>query len=217
MKLLMTLALIAGINTYSYGYMSTTTTLYSDPHCLNAVTTLPATYFVIVLEETETCFKVSYKDIVGYVDSIEIVDYEPVTKYASASFSVNNDGYPVKLREEPSNTAEVITEVPPSEHGYYYGDVSGSALIPQVGDRWHYVSYDDGIKTYYGYVYTSQVTVSEIKDNVIEKVEQDKGEESIPSPVFGTDFLLIACLCVPSVLIMYLVFREKEYKPRYKE
>ncbi len=216
MKLLMMLALIAGINNFSYGYMSEPTTLYSDPHCLNAVTTLPATYFVIVLEKGETSFKVSYKDIAGYVKDVEVVDYEPVTKYASASFSVNNDGYPVKLRAEPSGASEVIIEVPASRQGYYYGDVSGSALIPQVGNRWHYVSYDDGGKIYYGYVYTSQVTVSEIKNNVIEKVEHDKGEV-LTSPVFGTDFVLITCLCVPSVLIMYLAFKEKEHKPRYKE
>ena len=214
----MIIALLAApMNNFAYGYMDTVTTLYADPQCLTAVTTLPATYFVIVLGQNENSYKVSYKDIVGYVDNIEIVDYEPVTKYAAADFTVNNDGYPVKLRKEPSPAAEVLAEIPAAKGGYYYGDISGSSLIPQVGDKWHYVSYNDGIETFYGYVYTSQVIVSEISDNVIEKVEYDKGEEQEPSPIFGTDFLLIACLCVPSVLIMYLVFKDKERKPRYRE
>ncbi|MCH5164326.1 MAG: hypothetical protein J1F36_04845 [Clostridiales bacterium] len=219
MKILLLIALLAMPNsTFTYGYMHTNTTLYTDPGCINALTSLPATYFVIVLESEGGVHKVSYKDVTGYVTDIDIVDYEPVTKYASARFNVNNDGYPVKLRSGPTDTSNVVIEVPAGKSGYYYGDIQGTALIPQVGGKWHYVCYTDGLDSYYGYVYTSQVTVSEITPNIIEKVEhKDEGEELIPSPLSNTDFLLIACLCVPSVLIMYLIFRDKEKKPRYKE
>lgn len=218
MKLLLIITLLASAN-FTYGYMPSDTTLYSDPECLYAITTLPATYFVIVLESNGDVYKVSYKDISGYIRNIEVVDYEPVTKYASSRFGVNNDGYPVKLRSKPSEAGSVITEIPPDKSGYYFGDVQGSALIQQVGNKWHYVSYNDGFDTYYGYVYTSQVTVSDIEPNVIEKVEtgNKEGEELTPSPMSNTDFILIACLCAPSVLIMYLIFKDKERKPRYKE
>lgn len=217
MKLLLIVSLLAMPNTFSYGYLSVNTVLYADMGCQNAITTLPATYFVTVLESYEFAYKVSYKDITGYVIDVELVDYEPVTKFASASFKVNNDGYPVRLRSEPSGVGKLITEIPAGGTGYYYGDVQGSALIQQVGSTWHYVSYNDGIDTYYGYVYTSQVTVSEIANNIIEKVEHAKGEELTPSPVTETDFLLITCLCVPSVLIMYLIFKDKKRQSRYKE
>lgn len=216
MKLLLLITLLA-TQPFTYGYMHSTTTLYSDKDCRNAITSLPATYFVIVLETESNCYKVSYKDISGYVRDIDIVDYEPVTKYASARFNVNNDGYPIKLRNAPLDSGEVIIEIPAGKGGYYYGDIQGDALIPQVGKNWHYVCYTDGLDPYYGYVYSSQVTVSEIQANIIEKMPEDKGEESTSSPTDNTDFLLVACLCVPSVLIMYFVFREKERKPRFKE
>lgn len=210
--------LAASASPFSYGYMGATTVLYSDPQCQNPITTLPATYFVIVLSEDDEVFKVNYKDVVGYAKNIEVVDYEPVTKYAASSFEVSNDGYPTKLRAQPSDKSEILIEIPPNKGGYYYGDAEGSALVPDVGGKWHYVSYDDGDKTYYGYVYASQVKVDKISANVIEKVEHNnEGEEISSSPVNNTDFLLIAILCVPSVLIMYLIFRDREKKSRYKE
>lgn len=217
MKLLLIIALTLAQSPFTYGYMPSDCVLYGDAACSEPITTLPATYFVIVLEEKESdVFKVSYKDVTGYIKGIEITDYEPVTKFASARFTVNNDGYPVKLRSTPVGDARTLVEIPSGKSGYYYGDATGSALIPQVGDVWRYVSYNDGTATYNGYVYSSQVDVEPIVPNVIEKVVYNESEGS-PSPIENTDFLLIACLCVPSVLIMYLIFRDKDRKPRYKE
>lgn len=218
MKLFLVLTIfLSYAQPFTYGYLSEDITLYSDERCLEIVTSLPKTYFVIVLEQKETCCFVSYKDISGYAKNVTIVDYEPVNKYATASFSVNNDGYPAKLRLKPTDQSEVLTEIPPSASGYYYGDAVGKALIPQVGDVWRYVSYDDGTNTYRGYVYSSQTTVSEIQNNVIEKVALKEESEDNSSPSQNTDFVLISLLCIPSVVIMYLIFKDKERKPRYKE
>ena len=218
MKLLLILTVfLSQANTLSYGYIDTDTVLYSDTNCLHAITTLPKTYFAIVLNEGEDYYYVSYKDVTGYVKNIEIVDYEPVTKYANATFTANNDGYPVKLRKSPNATSEVILEIPHQKSGYYYGDVSGSAIIEQVGSCWHFVRYDDGTNAYHGYVYSSQVKTSEIKNNVIEKVVYNDESTNSVSIQQNTDFILIVLLCVPSVLIMYIIFSDKERKPRYKE
>ncbi|MBR2967477.1 MAG: hypothetical protein IKC35_01705 [Clostridia bacterium] len=218
MKLLLILTVfLSQANTFSYGYLSADTVMYADENCLSAITTLPKTYFAIVLNEGDDSYYVSYKDVTGYVKNIEIVDYEPVTKYADATFTANNDGYPVKLRKSPNANSEVVIEIPHSKSGYYYGDVSGSALIEQVGTCWHFVCYNDGTNSYHGYVYSSQVRVSEIKNNVIEKVVYNDKSNSTASIQQNTDFLLIVLLCVPSVLIMYIIFSDKERKPRYKE
>ncbi len=215
MKLLLLISLVTSYSTFTYGYLPNECTLYSDAQLTSAVTTLPATYFVILLSEDEV-LKVSYKDVTGYMNKadVEIVDYEPVTKFANGSFTVNNDGYPVKLRSMPLSNSPVISEIPSGKSGFYYGDAQGDAIIEKVGSLWHFVSYTDadGIKT--GYVYSSQVTVTTIPPNVIEKVEHDDKGEDLSSPVNNTDIFLIACLCVPSVLIMYLVFRGGERKPR---
>ncbi len=218
MKLLLLLTLLTSPQPFTYGYLPYGCTLYSDMQLTNPITTLPATYFVIILSE-DTAIRASYKDIVGFLDpaSVEKVDYEPVTKFASASFTVDNDGYPVRLRSSPSKDAPVISEIPSGASGYYYGDALGDALIEQVGNTWRYVSIGDPSGTKNGYVYSSQVSVTDFAPNVIEKVEyNDKGED-LASPVSNTDFILIACLCVPSVLIMYVIFRSGEPKPRYKD
>lgn len=218
MKLLLLLTLLSSSQPFIFGYLPRECTLYSDSQLTEPLTTLPATYFVIILDEG-TSVKASYKDIVGYLEptDVEKVDYEPVTKFASASFTVNNDGYPVKLRSFPKSDSPVIGEIENGKSGYYYGNAEGDALIDKVGTMWHYVGFDDGNGIKCGYVYSSQVSVTAFTPNIIEKVEHnDKGEE-LTSPVNNNDFILIACLCVPSVLIMYIIFKGGELKPRYKD
>lgn len=219
MKLLLLLTIAFASPGFTYGYLHTDTVLYGDPNLKTAITSLPATYFVTVLESYEDCHKVSYKDITGYIPDVEIVDFEPVTKWASTWFTVTNDGYPAKLRSLPSKDSEIIMEIPAGKTGYYYGDADGDELLQNYGNKWRYVCYNDGLGDYYGYVYSSQISVSEIKPNEIkkvEKVENNEGEE-LSSPNVNTDFILIACLCIPSVLIMYLLFRDKDHKSRYRD
>lgn len=230
MKLLIVLALalaalpslsaykaIADDSLSSYGYMHSNIVLYSDPECKEKVTSLPATYFVTVIESYGDCHKVCYKDITGYVKEIEVVDFEPVTKYASTWFNVSNDGYPAKLRSSPSASGEIIMEIPSGKTGYYYGDVEGDELLQGYGNKWRYVSFNDGISSIRGYIYSSQVAVSEIAPNEIKKVEKptiDKGED-LSSPSSPVDIVLIVCLCVPAVLILYLLFSNKDRSSRY--
>ncbi|MBR2970200.1 MAG: hypothetical protein IKC48_00140 [Clostridia bacterium] len=215
MKLLLMLSLLLAQTPFSYGYMPSPTTLYADPECSVAITTLPQTYFVIILGENEGVYHVSYRDVSGYATGIEAVDYEPKTKHAQSSFTTCNDGYPVKLRLYPSADSEVLCEIPDGEGGYYYGDASGSPLIEQVGDKWYYVSY--GKQPTLGYVYSSQVSVSEFSPNVVEKIEREESEEASSPLSDDTDFVLIALLCVPAVLIIYLAFRDKTRSSRYAE
>lgn len=211
MKFLILLALTIPFN---FGYMNEDTMLYSDKECTKEIALLPATYFVIILSEEDGVYGVSYKDVSGFVKNIEAVDFEPVTKYASASFSVRNDGYPAKLRADPRSDAEVYTEMPNDAVGYYYGNVSGEELIEGI-DKWYFVSYNDGINTYKGYVYSLQAAKTEILPNIIEKVEKIEDEASASPSTDKIDYLLIALLCVPSVIIVLLIFKDKDRKPRY--
>lgn len=215
MKLLLMLSLLLAQTPFSFGYMPQPTTLYADRECSVAITTLPQTYFVIILGEDEGVYHVSYRDVSGYTTGIEAVDFEPKTKHAEASFTTSNDGYPVKLRLSPSGESEVLCEIPNGKSGYYYGEASGSPLIEQVGDKWYYVSY--GEQSILGYVYSSQVRVSEIHPNIIEKIEREESEEASSPLSDDTDFILIALLCVPAVLITYLAFSDKTRSSRYVE
>lgn len=197
------LILIAFALAPSYAYMPSDTVIYSDRECLNAIVTLPATYFVTVVDYDSNM--VTYGDITGYIKNIELVDYEPVTKIAETAFDVSNDGLAANLRASPHADAPILAVMENGYSGYYYGDAVGDALIPEVGNVWRYVKYKDGTK---GYVYCSQVKVTKPKANVIEKVTNKEDEAEAPS-LIKTDYFLVILLTLPSVLVVYLIFRDK--------
>ncbi len=182
------------------------------------ITSLPSTYFVAVTAESPDSYFVSYLDLEGYVEktAVEVVDYEPVTKYASPAFTADNDTHPVNIRSTPTKNGTIIDSIPDGESGIYYGNVTGDELIPTI-DSWYYVRYGEGSKKY-GYVYSPQVKASPIADNVIEKVTQ-RGEEKEPSVASDAlEGIFIAALCIPAVIIMLIIFRgEGSRRPRHMD
>lgn len=201
--LLLSLIVTSFALTPSYAYMPQDTVIYSDKNCTCPIVTLPATYFVAVVDYESNL--VTYSDISGYVKDAQLVDYEPVTKFANESFVVQNDGLNANLREKPSLNSPVIAVMEDGYRGYYYGDIEGDALIPEVGNLWRYVRYKDGAK---GYVYCTQVKVTKPSQNIIEKMTNKEDEAEAPSFI-KTDYILVLLLTVPSVLVVYLIFKDK--------
>ncbi|MBQ4049585.1 MAG: SH3 domain-containing protein [Clostridia bacterium] len=180
----------------------------------SVITSLPATYFVTVTGENEQYYLASYLDLEGFVEktSVEIVDYEPVTKYASPTFITNNDTHPVNLRSSPHADAPIITVIPDASSGIYYGTVPGDDIVAGIS-TWYFVRYG---QSYHGYVYSTQISPQPITANIIEKVvkKDEEKEQSIkPDALEG---IFIGTLCVPAVIIMLLIFRGGEKrKSRY--
>lgn len=204
----------------AFALLGSPTVLYTQS--LSPIVTLPATYFVGVVDLTVTdagLYRVVYDDIDGYVyaSAVEIVDYTPVTKYEkTVTFTANNDNQPVNLRSAPDHrSSNIIATIAADGSGRCYGNIEGSSLIEQVGSNWYYISYN-GQK---GYVYSSQVTVLPTPENVIAAEPVDAPETPIdneqPNTAAevlsdGATIALLIGLSVGAGLIMFLLFK----KPR---
>lgn len=204
----------ANASAFEYGILGDSAILYSDSGMTMPKTTLPSTYFVIIIGDGGgDCYRVSYLDIDGYIAKsvVEPVDYEPKYKYASKGFSVANDGQGANIRSSPDHTRNnILTTLSSGSGGIYYGTVKGTSLIPEVGDLWYYVRYST--EPYlYGYIYKSQISVEPIEANIIERLEPEQNNET-PSDTIS--YIIVAALTVPALIIMLFVFKKPSGTPR---
>lgn len=176
-----------------------------------AICTLPESYFVRIIEETESGYKVEYNDIEGFVRTAAatLVDYEPVTKYeTTVTFTVSNDGLGANMREKPERLAPIVRVLADGETGYCYGAIDGSTLIDSVGNQWYYVRTQSGAR---GYVYSAYASVTATPANIIEKVPQiDDSTPTVTTPVTEVSkpvaITLIALLSAAAVAVMAIIF-----------
>lgn len=202
--------------------------LYSDDG-KTAVTSLPENYFAAVLGEPENGYvSVSYLDLAGKIEEskLSLIDYEPRYKYAEGSLRLNNDGHNVRIRSAPDHeNGEVIADLADGETLFYYGTVKGTAQIAAVGDEWYYVRFAADGETKRGYVYSLYVAAEPIPENVIEALPEPEPDPE-PEPVLsdddgsetqtsdgsalsiGGEAITIVALCLPVIVITYLLFRK---------
>ena len=202
-----------------YAYLPSDTILYSVSG--SEICTLPATYFVIIGgSELNGKYSVSYLDLNGFVlsDHIEIVDYEPVTKFPSLTCKPDNDGLPVNLRSHPSTTrGEILAAVPDKTVLTLYGGIEGDEVFSGAGSEWKYVRYDTAQKPIYGYTYAPQLKCDALSPNIIEKVEK-KPSAGIneTSPEFSLNSVsatvMAVALCVPAGIIMIAAMHRPDSK-----
>lgn len=175
--------------------------------------TLPASYYVSVIgDERDGYTPVGWLDVNGFIRTAdaEPVDYTPVNPHCDRKLSADNDLNPVNIRSTPDHTANnVVGTLPHGKTATVYGETSGTALIPQVGDKWYYVRYSDGTTAYTGYVYAAQVLADPIKPHTGERVtppapEPIETDGSIPT---AARILLIVALCIPAVAVVLLIFK----------
>jgi|GEM_PF-1048039 len=231
----------AGASALDYGIIKSEAVLMGkNDGAYFPITTLPENYFAVLLGEADEngYIPVSYLDVTGYLkrDAVEAVDYEPKYKYAeNNSLTVENDGHPVNVRSSPDHTLDnVITEAPAGSKLYYYGTSSGTAQVEVLGDAWYYVKVVSDGETKRGYVYSLYVKAEPIPENVIEKVEPtaDNTDESLdPGKDSSTEtpgekdpdgftltstreIIIVISLCLPVILIMYLLFKQPPKKMR---
>lgn len=218
----------ANATTLTYALIKENAVLYkSDASGYFAVTSLPKNYFVVVTgEETEGYVPVSYLDIEGFVASqkLEFVDYEPKYKFAENNvLTATNDGHEVNVRISPTSIYDnVIAELESGDTVYYYGKINGQAQISALGDEWYYVRFSKGTSTVRGYVYSLYADAMPIKENVIERIDPpvltpDENFEQITETQSYSDvreIVIIVSLCLPVLVVMYLIFHRPENTQR---
>ena len=207
-----------------YAYLPSDAALYDFKG--TKVCTLPATYFVAVGgSESGGRYPVSYLDLDGFVLSsdVEIVDYEPVTKFPSLTCKPNSDGLPVNLRSAPATSrGEILAAVPHGSILTLYGGISGDEVYAGAGGEWKYVRYDTAQKPIYGYIYAPQLKCDALSPNKIEKVEK-KPSKGVNET--GSDFslnslsatVMAIALCIPAGIIMIAAMHRPDSKrvPRH--
>lgn len=193
-----------------------------QPVCL-----LPASYYVVPEGSTaEGVTPVQYLDLRGYVRTadLQIVDYEPVQKFADRHARPQNDGMAVNLRSLPdAQNGALLATVPASATLTLYGAREGSELFAGAGNLWQYVRYDGASGgALYGYVYAAQLSCDPLTPNSGEKVTPPAVEPIDESPASlsvnkaGT-VALIAAMCVPAGVLMLVLFYRPDSKrtPRH--
>ncbi|MCL2555664.1 MAG: hypothetical protein FWE03_01415 [Firmicutes bacterium] len=196
------------------------------------ITTLPPTYFVIIINETdfENYYRVTYLELTGIILRTHItrVNFEPVTKFhENVFFTAQNDTHPVNIRALPNSTAEIITAIPHNNQAFFFGQKNGEALITTHGSRWYFVRFLDGTVNRFGYVYSAQGIVDTIPPNIIQAVPNppDNNNNLDPNtPPQRFDWIYIVLLSIPAIIVMFALFSkpkkdtdiDKEYADNYK-
>ena len=202
------------------------TFLYSSPTFddNNKLFLLEKTYFVKILNENTTYFKVKYFNVIGYVLSseIEVVNGIPNKPYPeNITFNINSS-LNTKIRTSTSMQGEdnVIAILPNSncELGYIatsYGEES----IKNLGPKWYYCFFTyNNNSIVYGYVYAP---LTENLTQIIPNTEtfqtmEELAEEQVPQIISDKqNIVIIVLLCLPALLIFTLLLLplNKKNKP----
>lgn len=199
-------------DTPAYAEILENCVLYSDKELTFPVTTLPKTYFVCVIEQTESAMRVTYKNLDGYIrpECVSVCDFIPKTKFAQSYLSVSNDGGTINVRSAPDNTKDnVLSRLTDGTRLYYYGYVEGAVQNQILGSKWYCVSLGEGK---IGYVYCMYASVPELPDNVIEAIAPPSEPDVTPETfaTAGGEYFLVAALCLPVIVLMYLLFKSRK-------
>ncbi len=180
------------------------------PNDSSALFEIPYSYFVKVDYVVDDFYKVTYKDLDGYVrkDSVTLMDGEPITPFANATFEIYVD-FP--LCTNADKTSEIL-QLDESATITYYGTKTGEEL--QTGNNvWFFCSVQNDGVTEHGYVFsgvTNGLTTINVNNEIFETVTDDVFSNEAPtftSLSTGTKIMLIVAISVPSVLILYFLIK----------
>lgn len=210
----------------------------------NVYFVIPQSYYIQIDKcENDLFFFARYIDVYGYVKKSEVqcVGGVPETPFANATFRVFVPGG-VELRSSPSQSQGINTI---EQLGYletnlkYYGEIEGEEAISNRTQTWFFCKYIKNGKEYFGYVYNAFCdSLTEIPTNteVLEYIDEPNftvdvsatpsGEDGLSSLPSATQIVIIIAVCLPCLIIIYLLFRptkitakaleEADLKPRKK-
>lgn len=210
----------------------------------NVYFTIPQSYYVEIDKcENNLFFSARYIDVYGYVKKTDVqcVNGVPETPFANATFRVFVPGG-IELRSSPTqsqglNTVEQIGYLETSLK--FYGEIEGEESITNRTSTWYFCKYIKNGKESFGYVYNAFCdSLTEIPTNteLLEQIDEpDFTINASTTPTDGdamsslpsvTQIVIIVAVCLPCLVIIYLLFRptkitarameEADLKPRKK-
>lgn len=193
----------------------------------NVMFILPRTYFVELTEDANTdFFKANYLNFTGYVkkDQVQTIEGRPQNPYLTdMNFRVFND-LSRDLRSEPTTingSSTQIAYIPLLCRDLtFYGIIYGETKVEGRTNVWYYCKYTAD-QEYYGYVYSDycdEFDYADIPENTEDvtyipypefgKVEENT-EVSLPTES-KTTTLVIAILCVPALIFVFMILKNSK-------
>ena len=184
----------------------------------NVICIVEKSYFVEIISETESYYKVNYNNISGYVKKNEV---KKVTSTPSTPFPYNIKiviDSDCNLRSTPtikSPTNNILTTLKSNESDItFIGRIFSDEAIDFGGTTWYYVNYQG----YYGYVYNKYVkTITPIYENteVIPYLNDDFNK--IVNPITHTPSLvIIIILFIPCIFILLILYIPRKINNKIK-
>ncbi|MCQ2564990.1 MAG: hypothetical protein MJ152_03960, partial [Clostridia bacterium] len=200
-----------------------------DDNFSNTKFLLPQTYFVKLTDNANADFyKAEYMGISGYVkkDKVQPIVGTPLQPYLeNINFRIfaepSRDMRTVPTSQDGSSSQ--VTYVPLLTRNLtYIGKVHGQELVEGRTDIWYYCKYS-AEQDFYGYVYSDFCDkMSTITDNTesvtylttpIFEIEQNTASLPLNSKATG---IIIAILCVPAVVFVYMMFKGTKFVKQNK-
>ncbi|MBR2391685.1 MAG: hypothetical protein IKB06_04260 [Clostridia bacterium] len=193
--------------------------LYKSPnlssHIDNVYFVIPETYFVVVLEEFNECFKVQYDRYVGYVkkDKITKVSFVPIVKFLENVTVDIKSSAGTQVWNRPTTSGTVLTVIPAGTCAVKYIAVAHGE-IPSGGnsDCWYYVLYTPSFNStsvFEGYIYSENtINLSPIFSNIEndpEIIDNVKSNDKIIYLSSTVKTILIAVIAIPIILLFLII------------
>jgi hypothetical protein len=203
----------------NYARINKTTEIYktfSDNNSLENILCLAeVTYYVEIISDYDTLYKINYNGIVGYIKKTDVkkIQNTPITPYPyNIKLTINSN---CNLRSTPTtksssnNTISIVYTT--SEDIVFIGRAIGEEAIDFGGNTWYYVCYNGD----YGYIYNNYVkSITPIYKNS-EKYEYiNETTSSINNPITHTPSLIIIIfLSIPLFLVIIILYLPHKNKP----
>lgn len=179
---------------------------------------VPESYFVTILEKiNEKCYKVQYKNYIGYVKS----EYLVIAIFIPNEKSLDDIKFDIKdtagtqIWSKPTASSGVILTTIPAgtKQISYISKVVGDIPYGGESDIWYYVSYtpfENSTNVYEGYVYSENTTnLDSIKLNLEENPKSLTAEQANNNSSFNLNStvktIIITFITIPIILFFAII------------
>lgn len=198
---------------------------------------VPESYFVTILETiNENCYKVQYKNYIGYVKSacLVIASFVPNEKSLDdIKFDIKDTAGTQIWSKPTASLGSVLTTIPAgTKQISYISKVIGDIPYGGESDIWYYVTYtpfENSTNVYEGYVYSENTTnLDEIKLNLEDNPKPLTAEQTNNNSSFNLNStvktIIITFITIPIILffaiILYKIIKkvkENTNKPFFRK
>lgn len=183
---------------------------------------IPESYFVLVIQKFDNCFKVQYKDYVGYVkkENVKVLSFIPVVKTLEGVTLDIKQSAGTQVWTLPSSiNGNVLSTIPAGTKNItYIASVYGDIPTGGQSGLWYYVSYTPlsiSTNVYTGYVYSENVAnISDIIYNTEDDLDVNFSSQNDSDAIYisGTIKTIIVAVITIPIIAFFVIILYKSIK-----